>query len=124
MPSDSASRNARIEPGRVLRRVVGSAFGLFVWAAHFLVVYIAAAVACQLSVVSGLSPGGGLIGVLVAITVLAALVVVAHAWRLSRRWRAGDEEAFLACIGIGQDAIATLAILWQLIPLFTVPICR
>jgi hypothetical protein len=123
MPSASTSANARLEARGVLR-LVGSAFGFFVWGAHFLVVYIAEAVACQLAVVSVLSPGAGLIALLATGTVLAALVVIAHAWRLSRRWHADGEDAFLARIGVGQDAIATLAILWQLIPLFTVPVCR
>jgi hypothetical protein len=31
-----------------LRRLLDPAFGLFVWAAHFLVVYVGAAVACVL----------------------------------------------------------------------------
>jgi hypothetical protein len=123
MPSGSTSGDARIE-GRGVVRLVGSAFGFFVWAAHLLVVYIAEAVACQLAVASVLSPGAGLIALLAMSTVLTALLVIAHAWRVSRRWRADGEDAFLARIGVGQDAIATLAILWQLIPLFTVPICR
>jgi hypothetical protein len=119
----SASADARIEE-RGLVRLLGSAFGFFVWAAHLLVVYVAEAVACQLAAVSVMSPGRGLIGVLAAITVIAALAVVAHAWRMSRQWHAGTEDGFIARIAIGQDAIATLAIFWQLIPLFTVPLCR
>jgi len=123
MPSDSASADIR-GTARGVQRLVGSAFGFFVWAAHFLVLYIAQAVACQLSVFSVLSPGAGLITVLAALTVASALVIVVHAWRALRRWRADGEEAFLVRIGVAQDGIATLAVLWQLIPLFTVPVCR
>ena len=123
MPSGSTSTDPRIEP-RWVPRLVGSAFGFFVWAAHLLVLYIAEAVACQLAAVSVTVPGAGLIGVLAIITMIAALIVVVHAGRMGRQRHTEGEDAFLARIGIGQDAIATLAILWQLIPLFTVPLCR
>jgi hypothetical protein len=123
MSSDSARAHARVEASGV-RRLVGSSFGFLVWAAHLLVVYVAEAVACQLSVVSVMSPDAGLIVSLAAATALAALIVVAHGWRLWRQRRADGEQGFLARVAVGQDAIATLAILWQLIPLFTVPLCR
>jgi hypothetical protein len=94
-----------------------------VWAGHFLLIYVVEAVACQLAAVSVLSPGAGLLVVLDAITILSAFAVATHAWRAWRR-RGDDEAVFLARIAIGQDAVATLAILWQLIPLSTVPVCR
>jgi hypothetical protein len=122
MPSGNTSANVSAN-GRGVLRLVGSAFGFFAWAAHFLAVYIAQAVACQLSVVSVMSPGAVFRGSLATVTVLVAVVVAGHAWHTWQQHAEGD-DAFLARIGIGQDAIATIAIAWQLIPIFTVPLCR
>jgi hypothetical protein len=104
--------------------LLGSAFGFFVWATHFLVLYIASAVACQLSAVAVLSPGGVFLTALACLTTIAASVVIAHAFLQWRGKRCHTEQLFLTRIAVGQDAIAALAIMWQLIPLFTVPLCR
>ena len=123
MSSGSTSAGARLSAGE-LPRLLRAGFGFFVWAAHFLFIYIAEAVACQLSVVSVLSPGAGLIAVLATVTVLSALVVAMHGWHVSQRRGPDGDNTFLAHVGLGGDAIAMLAILWQLMPLFMVPLCR
>src|SRR6185312_15257383 len=59
------------------------AFGYFVWAAHFLLVYIAEAVACVLGLGSaGRGAQTALLTALVVVTGAAAAVLVIHAvWR-------------------------------------------
>src|SRR4051794_40243748 len=123
MPSDSHSADARLD-GRGVLALLGSGFGFLVWGTHFLVIYIAEAVTCQLSAVSVMSPGAAVIAVLATVTALAAVAVLAHAWRLWQHRRGEGEDRFIVRIAIGQDSIATVAILWQLIPLFMVPLCR
>jgi hypothetical protein len=61
---------------------------------------------------------------LIAITVLAAAVVVLHAVKRYRQQPEMRDLGFLARIAVGHDAVAALAILWQLIPLTMVPLCR
>ena len=107
-----------------VRPLLGSAFGFFVWAAHFLVVYIATAVACQL----GLGKGGAsvrktFLTALAIVTVAAAAIVTVHALRRYRRWRDAPEQQFRMSITIGADAIAAVSITWQLIAILLVPIC-
>jgi hypothetical protein len=105
--------------------LLNPAFGFFVWAGHFLLVYITEAVACQLGLEFRDERGHSVfLGMFAIITVLAAAVVLAHGLR---RWKhrveAGD-DGFLIRITAGDDAVAALAILWQLFPLFMVPVCR
>lgn len=123
MPSGNPTASAHVETG-TLRSLLGSAAGFYVWAAHLLIVYMAQAVACQLAVVSVASPGRGLIMALAIFTVLAAVLVIIHGRQQWRQRHGTNDTAFLARLAAGQDAIAALAILWQLIPLFTVPLCR
>jgi hypothetical protein len=107
-----------------LRRLLDPAFGLFVWAAHFLAVYIGAAVACALGL--GMAGEGArtiFLTVLVALTVVATTVVLAHAvWR-HRQYRDLPDQHFRMVLTIGNDAIATVGILWQLFPILLVPVC-
>ena len=125
MHSDSA---ADAQPDRArdaggLVRLLDSVFGFGVWAVHLLVVYVASAVACQLGL--GSQPAGmqsTVVGSLVIVTLAAAALVAWHAIRRYRQHRAGD-RGFLAQIAVGHDAVAALAILWQLMPLLMVPLC-
>ncbi|MFL5281721.1 MAG: hypothetical protein ACJ8AW_12200 [Rhodopila sp.] len=100
------------------------AFGYFLWAAHFLIVYIAEAVACVL----GLGRAGGgahaaLLAALVVVTGAAAAVLVIHAvWRYWQQRNLADQR-FRMSVTIGNDAIAAMAILWQLFPIFLTPVC-
>ncbi len=107
-----------------LRRLLDPAFGHFVWAAHFLAVYIGAAVACVLGL--GAAEEGTrttFLAVLVALTVVATAVVVGHAvWR-HRQYRDLPDQRFRMVVTIGNSGIATVGIVWQLFPLLLVPVC-
>jgi hypothetical protein len=107
-----------------LRRLLDPAFGHFVWAAHFLVVYIGAAVACVLGLgAAGEGARTTFMTVLIVLTVLAAAVVVGHAvWR-HRQYRDLPEQRFRMVLTIGNGGIATVGIVWQLFPLLLVPVC-
>jgi hypothetical protein len=127
MPSDSAARADLRRPREAggVARLLDSVFGFGVWAAHLLVVYVASAVACQLGL--GSQPAhmqSRVVGILCAVTVAAAALVVWHAVRRYRQQQHRPEQGFLARIAIGHDAVAALAILWQLMPLLMVPLCR
>ena len=110
-------------PGGLLV-LLDAAFGLFVWAAHFLVIYISAAIACQLGL--GAADQGARTTFLVAlalVTVASAAVVVLHALRRWRQQRDLPERRARMTITIGNDAIAAVAIIWQLLALSLVPLC-
>jgi FlaA1/EpsC-like NDP-sugar epimerase len=108
----------------ILFRLLDPAFGFFVWAAHFLVVYIATALACVLGL--GTANQGSrmmFLTVLVIVTAVAALILAGHAvWRYGQQ-RRETKLQFRMAVTIGCDAIAALAVLWQLIPLLLVPLC-
>ena len=108
----------------VLFRLLDPAFGFFVWAAHFLMVYIATALACVLGL-GAASQGSRMVflTVLVIVTAVAALILVGHAvWRYGQQ-RGETKLRFRMAVTIGCDAIAALAILGQLIPILLVPAC-
>lgn len=107
-----------------LRRLLDPAFGHFVWAAHFLAVYIGAAVACVLGLgAAGEGARTTFLAVLAALTVVAVLVVLAHgAWRY-RQYRGLPDRRFRMAVTIGNDGIATVGIVWQLFPILLVPVC-
>jgi hypothetical protein len=108
-----------------LSRLLDSVFGFGVWAVHLLVVYVATTVACQLGL--GSQPGrvqSSVVGALCIVTLAAAALVVWHAIRRYRQQHQARDRGFLAQIAVGHDAVAALAILWQLMPLLMVPLCR
>jgi hypothetical protein len=107
-----------------LRRLLDPAFGLFVWAAHFLAVYVGAAVACVLGLgTAGEGARTTFLAVLVILTVVAAALVLAHAvWR-HRQYRDLPDHRFRMVLTIGNAGIATVGIVWQLFPLLLVPVC-
>jgi hypothetical protein len=113
----------RTEMG-TLRRLLDPAFGLFVWAAHFLTVYIGAAVVCVLGLgAAGEGARTTFLAVLVVLTVVAGAVVLAHAaWRY-RQYRDLPDQRFRMVVTIGNAGIATVGIVWQLFPILLVPIC-
>jgi len=107
-----------------LRRLLDPAFGLFIWAAHFLAVYVGTAVACVLGLGTA-SPGARttFLTVLVALTAVAAALVVGHAlWRY-RQYRDLPDRRFRMVLTIGNAGIATVGIGWQLFPILLVPVC-
>ena len=127
MRSDSVA-GAELEPQREvggLPRLLDSVFGFGVWAVHLLIVYVASAVACQVGL--GSQPGSvqsGVVGTLCVVTLAAAAIVVWHGIRRYRQQSHMRDRGFLERIAVGHDAVAALAILWQLMPLLMVPLCR
>jgi hypothetical protein len=106
-------------------RVLDPAFGLFVWALHLLAVYITAAVACVLGL-GGASPSAqsAFLWALVALTLVAGAAVLVHGARRYWQTRALPDKRFRLSLTLGLDAIAALAIVWQLFPVLLAPLCR
>ncbi len=105
-------------------RLLDSAFGFFVWAAHLLIVYIATAVACQLGVgTASAETRATFMAALIAITVVATAVIAMHAVRRYRAQRGIVDGRFRLTITVGCDAIASVATAAQLLPLLLVPLC-
>ena len=123
----SLERDARAEPPSRLGTLFGlldPAFGFFVWAAHFLGIYIAAAVACVLGLGSA-SPDSrsAFLTGLMLLTVISAGILVLHGlWRY-RQQRAVPAQRFRMSVTIGGDAIAAVAVLLQFFPIAMVPLC-
>jgi hypothetical protein len=107
-----------------LRRLLDPVFGHFVWAVHFLSVYIGTAVACVLGLrTAGEGSRTTFLIVLMVLTALAAVVVFIHAiWR-HRQYRDHPDQHFRMVLTIGNDGIATVGIVWQLFPILLVPVC-
>jgi hypothetical protein len=121
MPSPSLT--ATPERGAV-PKVLDTTLGFFVWAAHLLTVYIAQALACARGVVGPRGQGaGGLLTLLVLVTLIAAGAVVLHAVKRWRERDAADTSHFRATLTVGCDAIATLAIVWQGFAFALMPPC-
>jgi hypothetical protein len=107
-----------------LRRLLDPSFGLFVWAAHFLAVYIGAAVACVLGLgTAGEGTRTTFLAVLVVLTVVAAAVVIGHAAWHYRQYRDLSDHQFRMMVTIGNAGIASVGIVWQLFPILLVPVC-
>ncbi|HEU4630044.1 MAG TPA: hypothetical protein VFS08_09855 [Gemmatimonadaceae bacterium] len=107
-----------------VRALLDTAFGYFVWAAHFLVVYIATAVSCQLGLgTAGARTRTTFLAVLALVTVAAVAIVALHTVRRYRRQRELPERRFRMAVTIGNDAIAAVAIAWQLLAIALVPLC-
>jgi hypothetical protein len=109
-------------PTEGLSRLLDLAFGFFLWAAHFLIVYVGAAVACAL-VPTAAAASLSLTAALVLTTIVAAAIVVLHAVRRYHQQHEFPEQRFPMLVTIGCDAIALVAIVWQLFPIFLVPAC-
>jgi hypothetical protein len=109
---------------RGVSALLDSTFGFFVWVAHLLAIYIGTAVACQLGL--GAASEGTramFVTVLTVITVAAAAIVVWHAGRRYRQQRELPERRFRMSVTMGCDAIATVAIAWQLLAILLVAAC-
>ena len=99
-------------------------FGFFLWAAHFLLIYVVAAVACVLGL-GGASGGArsAFLVVLGLVTAASAVLLVLHAaWRY-RQQRDVPAQHFRMAVTVGGDAIATVAVLLQFFPILLVPQC-
>lgn len=107
-----------------LGALLDTALGYFVWVAHFLIVYIATAVSCQLGLgTAGAGTRTTFLAVLALVTVASAAVVVLHAARRYGQQRDRPERRFRMTVTIGNDAVATVAIAWQLLAITLVPVC-
>ena len=108
-----------------LRALLDTVFGYVVWAAHFLVVYIATAVSCQLRLGAAVArTGTTFLTVLAMVTLVAGATVVLHAVRRYRQQRDVPDRHFRLTVTIGNDSLATVGITWQLLAIALVPLCR
>lgn len=114
-PSEMQPRPAAVS------RLLDPAFGLIVWAVHFLAIYVPAAVACVMGL--GVDRHTTLRVSLGALTVAAIVVVALHAGRRYQQQHAVSGQGFRLAVTIGCDGIAAAAIAWQLFAVVIVPIC-
>jgi hypothetical protein len=114
----------RLEARNDVGSLLDLGFGFYVWAAHLLVVYIGTALACVLGL--GAASAGSrtaFLAGLALLTVAAAAVLVWHAARRYRTLRTTPDRRFRMSVTIGGDAIAAVAVVWQLFPILLVPVC-
>lgn len=107
-----------------LFRLLDPAFGYFLWAAHFLIVYIAEALACVLGLGrTGEGAQAGFLTALGAVTVAAIAILAIHAvWRYWQQRDVADQQLRMS-VTIGSDAIAAVAVAWQFFPIVLAPVC-
>ncbi len=123
MLSDNGSTEAQATRSGNAGMLLDPLFGFIVWAVHFLVIYCANGLACA----RGIGASGAALQVtfkslLIAVTILALVVVVAHA---VIRWRRRDAAyPFLSDIAVGNSAIAAVGIAMQMYPLLMLHLCR
>jgi hypothetical protein len=104
--------------------LLDSAFGLFVWAAHLLTIYITTAIACQVGLGDATSRARAtFVTILVVITLATLALVGLHARRRYLAQRGVAERQLRMAVTIGSDAIASIAIAWQLLAVLLVPLC-
>jgi hypothetical protein len=121
---DDAERESATQSG-VVYRLLDPAFGFFVWIAHLILIYTVAAVSCGLGLASAAPRQQSLLVItLAAITLVAAAAVVGHGIRRYGQQAEMRDRGFLIRIAVAHDAVATLAILWQLVPILMAPVCR
>src|SRR4051812_27502389 len=86
----------------LLFALLDPAFGFFVWSIHFLVVYIAAAVACVLGL-GGATAGtrSAFLSALVLVTLAATAVLAVHGVRRSRQLRGLPDQQFRMSVMVG-----------------------
>ncbi len=109
---------------RDIRRLLDLVFGFFVWAAHFLVVYIGTALACVLGLGTASAGARNSFALFLGyVTILAAVVVLWHAFSRYARPKEGPDEDFGRTVTMGGDAIALVAILWQIFSFALIPAC-
>jgi hypothetical protein len=81
-------------------------------------------VSCQLGLGTvGVGTRRTFLAVLALVTVAAAVLVVLHAARRYRQERNLPGRRFRSTITIGNDAVAAVAIAWQLLAITLVPLC-
>ena len=114
----------RLEARNDVGALLDLAFGFYVWAAHFLAVYVGTALACVLGLgAAGAGSRTAFLAALAVLTLVAVALLVWHAARRYRQLRTIPERQFRMSVTIGGDAIAVVAVAWQLFPIFLVPVC-
>lgn len=123
--ADTGARGAATRPQRrTIAGLLDPCFGFFVWAAHLLAIYVATAVACQIAGGTGTSsPPTSLRPLLAVATVGAAILIAWHARKRHREQRSAADLRFRLTITLGVDAIAVVAVAWQLFAVALVPLC-
>lgn len=120
--------SAVVERSFALRLLLASA-SLLVWGAHFLFIYIFAALACARAFADLRLIGVGVVPLAILTSTIAALLLLAwlsiRAWRLESRILAADPETprFLRYLGAALAIYSAGAILLQALPTLIIPVC-
>lgn len=124
MSSPSLEAGTPHSAAATLFRLLDPAFGYFLWAAHFLIVYIAAAVACVLGLGSaGEGAQSALLTALGAVTLAVVAILAIHAvWRYRQQRNVADQQVRMS-VTVGSDALSAVAVAWQFFPLLLAPVC-
>ena len=119
---------AKLVDGFTLGALHG-ALPLFVWAAHFFVVYASAEVACALQLhrfkVLGVSAPNLWLWIISAAAIATLVVLTARAVR--HRRAAAESGATQATVQIGAAVLALVGVLWSSVPIalvYAAAICR
>jgi hypothetical protein len=120
-----------VREGRAALQVLLSAAGLAVWAAHFGVIYMAAALSCERHWAAARVAGMPLVGWAILLATLAALLLLAGIAHRARRdvthgpWTEGGEAEprFTAWFALSTAAYSAVAVLFQAAPALVVPPC-
>lgn len=121
--------SAVTEKGFASRLLLASA-GLLVWGAHFLFVYIFAALACARAFADVRVVGLGVVPLAVLMSTVAALLLLAwlsiRAWRSENRVHTADPATprFLRHLGAALAIFSAAAILLQTLPVLIIPVCE
>ena len=120
----SAAANGSFAP-----RVLLACAGLLIWGAHFLFVYVFAALACARAFASMRLIGVGVVPLAILASTVAALLLLAwlsrRAWRGESRVHATDPDTprFLRYVGAALAIYSAAAILLQALPVLIIPVC-
>lgn len=124
MSSHSAEAGTPHSAAATWFRLLDPTFGYLVWTVHFLVVYVGAAVACVLGLgSSGKGAQTAFLATLAAVTAAALALLAAHAARRYRQHRGVADRQLRLSVTLGNDALAAVAVAWQLFPILLAPVC-
>lgn len=93
---------------------------LLIWAAHFALAYIVAAVACTRDFAGGSETRWLLIG---ASAVAIAWLVWLTARAVRKFQRAWEGDTTFAAVHFGVAALALIGVLWTTVPIALLPVC-
>jgi len=110
-------------------RVLLACGGLLIWGAHFLFIYVFAALACARAFAGMRLIGVGVVPFTIMASTVAALLLLAwlsrRAWRVESRVHAIDPDTprFLRHLGAALAVYSAAAILLQALPVLILPVC-